>query len=69
MRVINKLAFRSFNFSTSAKLASKERAGDVYIWSKRNQTKLDLPEKAKRVCLGQRHNAIIGESGYLYPLI
>jgi hypothetical protein len=38
--------------------------GDVYIWSEKTPTKVDLPEKVKRVSIGQKHTCIVGESGY-----
>jgi hypothetical protein len=41
----------------------KEVCGNVYIWSNSKPEKIALPEKAKRVSVGQNHTAIIGESG------
>ena len=41
-----------------------EPSGDVFVWKDKNPLKLNLPEKAKRVSVGQNHTAIVGESGY-----
>ena len=43
--------------------AAKEPSGSVYTWTDKTITKLELPEKAKRVSLGEKHSAIVGESG------
>jgi hypothetical protein len=43
--------------------ALESPAGDVYMWSDRAPAKLELPEKARRVSLGQNHSCIVGQSG------
>jgi hypothetical protein len=35
----------------------------VYIWGDGSPSKVQLPEKAKRVALGQNHTCVVGESG------
>lgn len=59
MRIFARTLLRTCNFSSSA----KEPVGDVYTWSNKAPAKVNLPEKAKRVCLGQNHSCIVGESG------
>lgn len=62
MRIFAKNILRACTFST----ASKEPIGTVYTWSDRAPAKVNLPERAKRVSLGQNHSCIVSESGNLY---
>lgn len=59
MRSLTKKIVRACGFSTTASLP----VGDVYVWNEKAPVKLALPEKAKRVSLGQSHSCIVGESG------
>lgn len=52
-----------YNNST---LLNEEPSGDVYTWEGGEKPKkLDMPEKIKRISIGQGHTSIVSESGYL----
>lgn len=58
IRILSRSFIKLCNFSSV-----KEPVGDVYTWADKTPTKVELPEKAKRVSLGQNHTCIVGESG------
>jgi hypothetical protein len=56
MRIFSRALNLAYKFCKEA----KEPVGDVYLWAKNVITKLELPEKARRVSIGEKHTAIVG---------